>query len=61
MATAAFRQLLVIGGSLVGVNPIDSALVDILATACCLAVLVLLLFLASSREWTMGVQEDRRG
>jgi hypothetical protein len=51
----------VIGGSLVGVNPIDSALVDILSTACCLAVLVLLLFLASSREWTMGVQEDRRG
>ncbi len=61
MATAAFRQLLVIGGSLVGVNPIDSELVDILSTVCCLAVLVLLLFLASSREWTMGVQEDRRG
>lgn len=55
---AVFLQLLVIGGIWWGFNPIDSVLVDILFTAYCAAVLVLLLFLASSRMWAMGLAED---
>ena len=56
---AVFMQLLVLGGIWWGFDPIDSLVVDILLTAYCLAVLVLLLFLASAREWAMGVTEDQ--
>jgi hypothetical protein len=55
---AVFLQLLVIGGIWWGFNPVDSVPVDILFTAYCAAVLVLLLFLASSRAWAMGLSED---
>ncbi|GAA3436216.1 hypothetical protein [Kutzneria kofuensis] len=58
---AVFLQLLVLGGIWWGFDPIDSILVDVLFTAYCLAVLVLLLFLASSREWAMGLKEDQAG
>ncbi|EWM15908.1 hypothetical protein [Kutzneria sp. 744] len=55
---AVFLQLLVLGGIWWGFDPIDSLAVDILFTAYCLAVLVLLLFLASSRAWAMGITEE---
>ena len=56
---AVFLQLLVIGGIWWGFDPIDSVAVDILLTAYCVAILVLLLFVESSRTWAMGVQEDQ--
>lgn len=55
---AVFLQLLVIGGVWMGFNPIDSVPVDILFTAYCAAVLVLLLFLEPSRLWAMGISKD---
>ena len=58
---AVFLQLLVIGGIWWGFNPVDALVVDILLTVYCLAVLVMLLFLASSRAWAMGITEDQHG
>ncbi|MFC0544199.1 hypothetical protein [Kutzneria chonburiensis] len=58
---AVFLQLLVIGGIWWGFNPVDALVVDILLTVYCLAILVLLLFLASSRAWAMGITEDQHG
>jgi hypothetical protein len=55
---AVFLQLLVGGGIWLGFNPIDSLAVDILFTAYCAAVLVLLLFLEPSRLWAMGIAKD---
>jgi hypothetical protein len=55
---AVFLQLLVIGGIWWGFDPVDSVGVDVLFTIYSLAVLVLLLFLARSRAWAMGVTED---
>jgi hypothetical protein len=57
---AVFLQLLVIGGIWLGFNPAESVAVDVLFTVYCAAVLVLLLFLASSRAWAMGVPEDQK-
>ncbi|WP_211765303.1 hypothetical protein [Kutzneria sp. CA-103260] len=55
---AVFLQLLVVGGIWWGFNPVDSLPVDILFTAYCAAVLVLLLFLEPSRLWAMGIAKD---
>ncbi|MFI9384152.1 hypothetical protein [Kutzneria sp. NPDC052558] len=55
---AVFLQLLVVGGIWMGFNPVDSVPVDILFTAYCAAVLVLLLFLEPSRLWAMGIAKD---
>lgn len=55
---AVFLQLLVLGGIWWGFNPVDSLAVDILFTVYTVAVLVLLLFLASSRAWAMGIGKD---
>jgi hypothetical protein len=55
---AVFLQLLVIGGIWWGFDPVDALAVDILLTAYCAAILVMLLFLASSRAWAMGLAED---
>jgi hypothetical protein len=54
---AVFLQLLVLGGVWYQFNPAESLPVDLLFTAYCLAVLVLL-FRASSRAWAMGVTEE---
>ena len=54
---AVFLQLLVIGGIWWGFDPVDALGVDILLTIYCLAVLVMLLFVASSRAWAMGLTE----
>jgi hypothetical protein len=58
---AVFLQLLVIGGIWWGFNPVDALVVDVLLTVYCLAILIMLLFLASSRAWAMGITEDQHG
>jgi hypothetical protein len=55
---AVFLQLLVIGGIWWGFNPVDALAVDIPLTVYCLAILVMLLFVESSRAWAMGISED---
>jgi hypothetical protein len=56
---AVFLQLLVIGGIWWGFDPVDALAVDILLTVYCLAILVMLLFVASSRAWAMGITHDQ--
>jgi len=55
---AVFLQLLVIGGIWWGFNPVDALAVDIPLTVYSVAILVMLLFIESSRAWAMGIAKE---
>ena len=55
---AVFLQLLVIGGIWWGFNPVDALAVDVPLTVYSVAILVMLLFIESSRTWAMGITKE---